>query len=73
MHRVMQVCIIALGHEACIPLCASRILAPPSAHKVTSHVDRLGVAVIGLHMGYGHLVNCQTHPRATFAAVCLAA
>ena len=33
-------------------------------------MDKLGIAVIGLHMGYGHLMNCHTHPQATLAAVC---
>ena len=33
-------------------------------------MDKLGIAVIGLHMGYGHFKQANEHPSARLVAVC---
>lgn len=33
-------------------------------------MDQLGIAVIGLHMGYGHFQQANSHPNARLVAVC---
>lgn len=33
-------------------------------------MDQLGIAVIGLHMGYGHFQQANSHPGARLVAVC---